>query len=148
MTNTYVRDYRHQFISSHRQILPFNKGYDRELIPVSPKKFSNQIDNNFCVPQKKKLLNDDVYRNQKEEYLKTGDAKIIIYAYNNIDNNPIVITEETPHSNDGKLFHKIPVICDILNIPHTTIAEWLSSYGVRLDWIPPVPVASAFLTKC
>lgn len=36
------------------------------------------IDNNFCVRLKKQELTEEEYIEQKEEYLKTGDAKIII----------------------------------------------------------------------
>ncbi len=110
---------------------------DAELVPPAPKKFSNQVDNNFCVPLKKNMLTDDIYAIQKEEYLKSGDGKIIIYALNNINKSPMVITEESPHSNDGKLFRKIPFICDMLNIRHKSIAEWLSDNGVTLNWSHP-----------
>jgi len=110
---------------------------DAELVPSAPRKFSNQMDNNFCVPLKKKMLSDDVYSIQKEAYLQSGDGKIIVYALNHIDKSPIVITEETPQSNDGKLFRKIPFICDFLKIPHMSVAEWLSSNGVTLNWSHP-----------
>lgn len=110
---------------------------DSELMPSAPRKFSNQMDNNFCVPLKRRMLNDEAYSIQKEQYLQSGDGKIIIYALNNIAKSPTVITEETPQSNDGKLFRKIPAICDFLKIPHMSVAEWLSSNGVTLNWSHP-----------
>lgn len=110
---------------------------DAELVPVAPRKFSNQMDNNFCVPLKRKMLDDESYTILKDQYLQSGDGKIIVYAFNNIAKSPIVITEETPQSNDGKLFRKIPAICDFLKIPHLSVAEWLSSNGVTLNWSHP-----------
>lgn len=107
---------------------------DGGLLPPAPQKFSREIDNNFCIPLQRKRLNDESYRSQKEEYLKSGDAKMVLYALNNADKQPVIITEETPQSNDNKLFRKIPVICDFLKIPYMSIAEWLSSNGVCLDW--------------
>jgi len=44
---------------------------------------------------------------------------------------------DTPQSNDGKLFKKLPVICDFLEIDHMAISEWLSSNGVKLSWTHP-----------
>lgn len=110
---------------------------DADLVPAAPKKFSNQLDNNFCVPLMRKRLSDEAYSIQKEQYLKSGDGKIIIYAQNHINSSPTVITEETPQSNDGKLFRKIPFICDFLKIPHMTITEWLGENGVTLTWNQP-----------
>lgn len=110
---------------------------DSELVPSAPRKFSNQMDNNFCVPLKRKMLDDEAYAILKEQYLQSGDGKIIVYALNNIAKSPIVITEETPQSNDGKLFRKIPTICDFLKISHMSVAEWLSSNGVTLNWNHP-----------
>lgn len=110
---------------------------DADLVPLAPRKFSNQMDNNFCIPLQKKSLSEEAYAAQKNEYLKSGDAKIIIYAHNHLHKSPTVITEETPQSNDGKLFRKIPVICDFLKIPHMTITKWLSINGVTLNWNHP-----------
>lgn len=44
---------------------------------------------------------------------------------------------ETPLSNDGKLFKKLLVICDFLEIDHMSISEWLFSNGVKLSWTHP-----------
>lgn len=110
---------------------------DSDLIPPAPRKFSNLLDNNFCVPLQKKKLSEEIYSLQKTEYMKTGDAKLLLYALNNKDKEPIIITEETSLSNDGKLFKKLPAICDILEIKHMTIAEWLVCQGISLDWAHP-----------
>lgn len=54
---------------------------DAELVPVAPRKFSNQMDNNFCVPLKRKMLDDESYTILKDQYLQSGDGKIIVYAF-------------------------------------------------------------------
>lgn len=120
------------FLNEHE--LQFN---DSDLMPPAPKRFSNQLDNNFCVPLQKKKLTDEDYSSQKAQYLTTGDAKMLLYALNNIDKEPVIITEETKLSNDGKLFKKLPAICEILEIKHMTIAEWLVANGISLDWGHP-----------
>lgn len=110
---------------------------DSDLMAPAPQKFSNLLDNNFCQPSMRKRLTAEQYASQKEEYMKTGDAKLILYALNHRESEPVIITEETPQSNDGKLFKKLPVICDLLEIRHSTIAEWLSANGVTLSWSHP-----------
>ena len=62
---------------------------------------------------------------------------MLLYALNNSDKDPVIITEETKLSNDGKLFKKLPAICEILEIKHMTIAEWLVANDISLDWTHP-----------
>lgn len=114
--------------------LKFN---DSDLTPPSPKKFSNQLDNNLCVSLQKKKLGAEAYSLQKNQYMLTGDAKMLLYALNNMDKDPVIITEETMLSNDGKLFKKLPAICDFLEIKHMTVAEWLVANGISLNWAHP-----------
>lgn len=108
---------------------------DSDLTPPAPRKFSNQLDNNLCIPLQKKKLNVEEYAMQKARYMTTGDAKILMYALNNMDKEPIIITEETMLSNDGKLFKKLPAMCEILEIKHMKVTEWLVANGISLDWI-------------
>lgn len=110
---------------------------DENLLPPSPRRFSNQLDNNFCVSLLKRRLSDEQYAQQKAAYMQTGDAKMILFALNNMESGPAIITEETPATNDGKLFKKLPLICDMLGINHLTITEWLSLNGVQLSWNHP-----------
>lgn len=107
---------------------------DSDLIPPAPRKFSNQLDNNLCIPLLKKELTEEEYLQQKAMFMQSGDAKMILYALNNKNLEPIIITEETTYSNDGKLFKKLPAICDFLEIGHTSVTEWLTSNGVQLNW--------------
>ena len=69
--------------------------------------------------------------------MSTGDAKMLLYALNNMEKEPVIITEETMLSNDNKLFKKLPAICEILKIKHMTVAEWLVANGISLDWTHP-----------
>ena len=61
------------FLKDKKLVIP-----TKDLFPCAPERFSNMIDNNFCVRLKKQELTEEEYIEQKEEYLKTGDAKIII----------------------------------------------------------------------
>lgn len=65
--------------------------------------------------------------------MSTGDAKLLLYALNNMEKEPVVITEETMLSNDRKLFKKLPAICEILSIKHMTVAEWLVTNGISIS---------------
>jgi hypothetical protein len=79
------------------------------------------------------------YIEQKEEYLKTGDAKIIIYALNVRHSDAIhleemqVMTEETRQQNDGKLFKKLPLLCEQIGIGTLTVSEYLHRNGFFID---------------
>lgn len=113
---------------------------DSDLTPPAPQKFSNQLDNNFCISLQKKKLGAEAFAQQKAVYMTKGDAKLIVYALNNTEKDPVIITEETMLSNDGKLFKKLPAICDFLKIKHMTIAEWLVANGISLIWDHPAKI--------
>lgn len=110
---------------------------DSDLTPPAPKRFSNQMDNNFCVPLQRKKLNSETYSLHKAQYMMTGDAKMLLYALNYRELDPVIITEETKLSNDGKLFKKLPAICEILDLKHMSISRWLIENGLTLDWTHP-----------
>lgn len=110
---------------------------DSGILPPSPKRFSNLLDNNLCIPLQRKKLDAETYEQLKAQYMSTGDAKLILYALNNPENDPVIITEETMLSNDGKLFKKLPAICEILGIKHQTIAQWLVDNDISLEWVHP-----------
>lgn len=110
---------------------------DADLMPPAAQRFSNLLDNNFCVTLQKKKLTSEAYSIQKAQYMKTGDAKLLLYALNHSGEDPVIITEETMLSNDGKIFKKLPAICEILGIKHMTVAEWLVANGISLNWSHP-----------
>jgi hypothetical protein len=107
----------------------------------SPKRFSNQLDNNLCVPLAKKLLTETEYIAAKQDFLQTGDARLIIYALNyqkecenNLFEEFFVLTEESRIQNDGKLFKKLPLICEFLNIKTMTLPDYLKKNGIKAKW--------------
>ncbi len=122
------------FLKDKKLVIP-----TKDLFPCAPERFSNMIDNNFCVRLKKQELTEEEYIEQKEEYLKTGDAKIIIYALNVRHSDAIhleemqVMTEETRQQNDGKLFKKLPLLCEQIGIGTLTVSEYLHRNGFFID---------------
>lgn len=96
----------------------------------------------------KNRLSEAEYENRKEEFMRSADMRMILYYLNlkqQAESQPrqsslfeedtnrkdiIIVTEETQANNDGKLFHKIPKICEILNIPIMTLPELLTEYDV------------------
>jgi len=89
-----------------------------EILPDN--KFFNQLENQFCYGVQKNRLNTIEFETEKNKFLESADAKLILYCIK--DNNslildkPILVTEETKSENDNKLFKKIPEICTILEI--------------------------------
>ncbi|MDO9038179.1 MAG: DUF4411 family protein [Lutibacter sp.] len=102
------------------------------LIPPSPTKFYNLVDNTFITTNAKRL-NSAQMEQQKREFLGSADAKMIIYLLNKINSNSFeklfLVTEETEGSNDQKAFKKLPAICKILNIEVKTLPELLELYS-------------------
>lgn len=116
------------FLKEHKIIVKTD-----ELIPVSPTRFLNMVKNQFvAVPAQFRKLTDAEFEVQKNRFMESADAKLIMYCLHLIKNNPeeeiYLITEETSAANDLKLFKKIPAICTILGIPVNTIPELLEKY--------------------
>lgn len=115
----------------------FSKAYKiptktKDLIPPSPKKFYNLVDNTFITTNAKRL-NSAQFEQQKKEFLESADARMIIYLLNEISKNSfeelLLITEETEGSNDQKAFKKLPAICKILNIEVKSLPDLLDLYS-------------------
>jgi hypothetical protein len=104
----------------------------KDLIPPSPAKFYNLVDNTFITTNAKRL-NSAQFEQQKKEFLDSADARMVIYLLNEISKNSfeklMLITEETEGSNDQKAFKKLPAICKILNIEVKTLPELLEMYN-------------------
>lgn len=111
------------------------------LIAPSPAKFLRQVDNQFVnsIVLKQRKLTDVEYENQKSYFLEDADMKLILLCLNlmrdDIDNEIILVTEETESSNDNKLFKKIPAICRELNIKTMSLPELLEKYdGIDVEF--------------
>lgn len=104
----------------------------KDLLPPSPKKFYNLLNNNFRTrtPISEKL-DDAEFEKMKKEYLETADARMIILALNkkSKNNDIVIVTEETEAGNDNKAFKKIPAICNTLKIKVMTLPELLKEYN-------------------
>lgn len=105
-----------------------------------PKRLNNLLDNQFCVQVARKRLTDMEYSVFKEEYLKSGDGKVILYLENlrseGVKSEEVLlVTEETRRQNDGKPFKKLPLICEILEIKTMNIVNYLKSKGVDAKWV-------------
>jgi hypothetical protein len=104
------------------------------------KKFFNLLDNQFfnhlylnSLPEK---LSKAELEKSKRDFLNGADAKLLLYSLHISSQNPIIITEETEHSNDRKIFRKIPSNCKHLNIDCCTLPELLNEkYKIGLKLI-------------
>ena len=94
-----------------------NRVKTEDLLP-SPRMF-NRIENDFAITVLKNKLSAAQFERMKEDFIASADMKLILLALrekNSIDGGITIVTEETPSSNDGKPFKKIPAICDLHNI--------------------------------
>lgn len=112
-----------------------------DLFAPSPEKFIRQLENQFSIGVMKNKLKDHEFELEKQRWLKSADAKLIIYC---LDHNHkgsfeeiFLVTEETKSLNDLKVFQKIPSICERLNISTITLVELLKNYNdeINLDFI-------------
>lgn len=112
-----------------------------DLFAPSPEKFIRQLENQFSIGVMKNKLENYEFELEKESWLKSADAKLIIYC---LDHNHkgsfeeiFLVTEETKSLNDLKVFQKIPSICEQLNINTITLPKLLEKYNdeINLDFI-------------
>jgi hypothetical protein len=110
------------------------------------KRENNIIDHQFCIqPACRKLSEDKITRNQKyavlkEQFMNTADFRLMLFvkrkiSFNGFFNDIEVVTDETRDANDGKIFKKLPVCCDIVDITSKNIVEYLKENGVDINWI-------------
>lgn len=95
------------------------------------KRLFHMIDNNFINGSVAKLLPKAEYQVERENFMRTADFAMILYAYSIKDKRDVVIvTEETGYSNDGKPFRKIPGICDTIGIKTLNLPTFLSENSI------------------
>lgn len=88
-----------------------------DLFPT--KKLFNRIEDHFAITVLKNKLNEAEFERMKQDFIASADLKLILLALREkegIDGAITIVTEETPTSNDGKPFKKIPAICDLHGI--------------------------------
>ncbi len=123
------------FLSDNTSISTFNMAVSRRA--------NNIIDHQFCIqPAYRKLSEDEIIRNQKyavlkEQFMNTADFRLMLFAKQQITlfNDIEVVTDETRHANDSKIFKKLPACCDLVGIISKNIVEYLKENGVDINWI-------------
>lgn len=105
-----------------------------DLLPYSPRRFDNLVNNNFSI---KAIVNNGKvdFSVLKQKFLLSGDGKLILYAYNclqNSDSEFCIVTEETRNPNDNKAFKKIPQLCEIIDAPCQNVVDVLSHTSLHL----------------
>jgi hypothetical protein len=108
-----------------------------DLMPVSPRRFSNMVNNNFVHTAMVRNGNID-FSILKQEFLNSGDGKLIMTMYNRLhdDKNAeiCIVSEESPAYNDRKVFKKIPVLCEQIHARCITLVDYLLSTSLQLSF--------------
>ena len=84
------------------------------------------------------MLSDVEFDLLKQEFLTVADSKIILYCLNLQRSNRLslddswVMTDETRQQNDGKLYKKLPILCDIIDVNVMTAVDFLNKHGFEL----------------
>jgi hypothetical protein len=98
------------------------------VLPES--KFYKILENQLCYGAQKNKLTPTEFEVEKNKFLETADAKLILYCNNNTGSSDktIIVTEESRTDNDSKLFKKLPEICNILSIEHCSLPVLLKEH--------------------
>lgn len=109
------------------------------LTPPAPEKFYHMLDNNFVNSSVKrlKLKGDEIaYRSERNAFLQGADCMLVVKALNERNiygwSNVQILTEESRLNNDGKLFKKIPSICEQLGITTISTVEYLRQCSAEI----------------
>lgn len=120
------------FVEEHKDLIANTK----EMMPYSTKKFGNMVDKNFAVAA---LVNNGKinYSIMKQMFLESGDGKLILTMFNRLHNDKdadiCIVTEESRSSNGGKVFKKIPALCDMIGARCITLVDYLSETSFHVD---------------
>jgi hypothetical protein len=108
----------------------------KELMPYSTKKFGNMVDKNFAVAA---LLNNGKvnYSIMKQVFLNSGDGKLILTMYNRLHDDKeakiCIVTEESKTGNDGKIFKKIPALCEFIGARCISLVDFFSTTSFHVE---------------
>ncbi len=100
---------------------------------TADKTHHSKLDENWVVPKQKNNLNMDQFEQEKQRYISGADFQIIAFCMEE-RNSRIVISEETPSQNDGKLFKKIPAICQQENIECQKLVWLLKQFNFSANY--------------
>ena len=108
----------------------------KDLMPYSTKKFGNMVDKNFAVAA---LLNNGKvnYSIMKQVFLNSGDGKLILTMYNRLHDDKeakiCIVTEESKTGNDGKIFKKIPALCEFIGARCISLVDFLQTTSFHVE---------------
>ena len=106
-------------------------------LSIDSQKTHNRIKQNWVNSQARKKLGEKFNtENEKKKFIASADCQLILSAMKDKAKFAIV-TDETAHSNDGKLFKKIPAICNTESITCITLPELLKKLEVHMDFSIP-----------
>lgn len=96
------------------------------------------LENRLCYGARKNTLDEFEFENRKQVFLEEADAKLLLFCLSNKGglnlDKFMLVTEETRTDNDGKLFKKLPELCDLLNIEHCNLPSLLiEHYNINLS---------------
>lgn len=77
---------------------------------IALEEHQNKLNNNWPVKEQREKSTDAEFEEIKRKYIEDADFQIIAFCLEKTSG--IAITEESSHSNDGKVFKKIPAICE------------------------------------
>lgn len=100
--------------------------------------FLRDLENRLCYVARKNTLEEIEFENRKQVFLEDADAKLLLFCLSNKGvlnlDKFMLVTEETRTDNDGKLFKKLPEMCDLLNVEHCNLPSLLiDHYRVNLS---------------
>ncbi len=108
----------------------FKKKIHKNL-DVETDKLHRKIDNLWF---NKKSVRDEFHPETKRKAIKGADFQLIFYALKYKKEGVVVVTEESKHSNDGKTFKKIPMICEYEKIIYRTLPEMLDKCELQVTY--------------
>lgn len=118
------------------EVLHEKKNTENTDLVLPDPKFFKMLDNNFAVQSQKKQLEPEGYEALKAKFLSGADCKMVLLCYARMKGKDseeyVIVTEETAAQNDGKLFKKIPIICQELRIVCISIADFIERYSSML----------------
>ena len=100
-------------------------------LDVETDKLHRKIDRLWFNNKSVKVKN---YSETKRKAIIGADFQLILYALKYKKEGVVVVTEESAHSNDGKTFKKIPMICKHEQIPCITLPEMLKRCELQVTY--------------
>ena len=116
------------------------------IIELITRKQHSKMDSHWAVQAVKNKItsnsNSDIdYIKLKASFIESADAQLILTALADKD-NLIIITEESSVANDDKVFKKIPMICQMEDIPCINLPALLkqSANAPTISFQPNSPI--------